>query len=78
MQGWQAYTIEISLSLLTTNNKHHVIGVIHDIRETKKAEQALRHERDRAQSYLDTAEVAIISIDKKCLITLVNRKCCEL
>lgn len=74
----QHIPVEISLSQLTTNNKHYVIGVIHDLRQRKKAERALRYERDRAQSYLDTAEVAIISIDTQGLITLVNRKCCEL
>ncbi len=70
--------VEISLSQLRSNNKLLIIAVVHDIRQRVQAEHALRYERDRAQSYLDTAEVAIISIDTKCLITLINRKGCTL
>jgi len=70
--------VELSLSYLTASNKQYVIAVIHDIREQVQAERNLRYERDRAQSYLDTAEVAIVTIDSNSNISLVNRKCCEL
>src|SRR4030042_3368833 len=37
-------------------------------------EQALRTERDRAQNYLDIAEVILVVLNKKGAITLINRK----
>ena len=70
--------IELSLSKLSTNKQCSIIAVLHDISERKQAEAALCLERDRAQCYLDTAEVAIISLDKTGHITLTNRKCREL
>ncbi len=37
-----------------------------------------RRERDRAQRYLDTAEVILLALDLDCRITLINRKGCDL
>ena len=49
----------------------------HEILERKQAESALRHERDRAQRYLDTAEVILLALDMDGRITLVNRYACS-
>ena len=49
----------------------------HEILERKQAESALRHERDRAQRYLDTAEVILLALDMEGRITLVNRYACS-
>jgi PAS domain S-box-containing protein len=49
-----------------------------EILERKQAESALRHERDRAQRYLDTAEVILLALDLNGRITLINRKGCDL
>ena len=49
----------------------------HEVRERKEAESALRHERDRAQRYLDTAEVILLALDADGQITLINRKACD-
>jgi PAS domain S-box-containing protein len=50
----------------------------HEIVERKEAESALRGERDRAQRYLDTAEVILLALDMDGRITLINRKGCDL
>jgi len=50
-----------------------VLGSMHDITERKEAELALRAERDRAQRYLDAAEVILLALDVQGRITLVNR-----
>jgi CheY-like chemotaxis protein len=47
------------------------------ITERKEAELALRHERDRAQRYLDTAEVILLKLDLDGRIALVNRYACS-
>lgn len=70
--------VEVSISRISSEGEHKLLAVIHDVTERLMAERELRKERDRAQSYLDTAEVAIITIDTGCNITLVNRKCREL
>ena len=48
----------------------------HEILERKRAETALRHERDRAQRYLDTAEVIMLALDMDGRIEVVNRYAC--
>jgi PAS domain S-box-containing protein len=50
----------------------------HEVLERKGAESALRHERDRAQEYLETAEVILLKLDMKGRITLVNRYACSI
>jgi PAS domain S-box-containing protein len=53
-----------------------ITGVVTDITERKEAEEALRAERDRAQKYLDVAEVIIVAINAKGQVTLINPKGC--
>src|SRR6185295_193606 len=55
-----------------------VYTVSRDITERKRAEQALRSERDRAQRFLDTADVILLKLDLEGRIVLVNRYACSL
>jgi len=45
-----------------------------EIVQRKQAEGALRRERDRAQGYLDVAEVMLLALNEQGHITLINRK----
>ena len=54
------------------------IGFIHDITARQAAVDALRRERDRAQSYLDLAQVMLVAIDRAGRIALINRKGCAI
>ena len=45
-----------------------------DITEIKEAEHALKQEQERAQQYLDIAELIILALDRKDEITLINQK----
>ena len=47
-----------------------------DITERKRAQELIRQERDRAQSYLDIADVILLGLDLEGRITLINRKGC--
>jgi PAS domain S-box-containing protein len=53
-------------------------SVGHDITERKRAEEELRRERDRAQTYLDVAGVMMLAIDAEGQIILLNRRGCEI
>ncbi len=54
------------------------VGFLHDISSRKLAVEALRRERDRAQSYLDLAQVILVALDQAGRIELINRKGCEI
>jgi two-component system, cell cycle sensor histidine kinase and response regulator CckA len=49
-----------------------------DVTDKRRAELAVREERDRAQRYLDSAEVILLALDLEGRVTLINRKGCEL
>ena len=53
-------------------------GVRRDMTARGKIEEAYRRERDRAERYLDTAEVIMLALDLDGRITLINRKGCDL
>ena len=52
-------------------------AVMTDITDAKQAEADLRRERDRAQQYLDTANVTMLVLDAEGKVELVNSKGCE-
>lgn len=54
------------------------VGFVQDVTDRKRAVEALRRERDRAQTYLDLAEVLLLALDARGTISLVNRKGCEI
>lgn len=52
--------------------------LVKEISDKKRAEAALKSERDRAQNYLDIAGVMIIAINTDQKVTLVNAKGCQI
>ncbi|UCD64661.1 MAG: PAS domain S-box protein [Candidatus Zixiibacteriota bacterium] len=50
----------------------------HDITDRKLAEDGLRRERDRAQTYLDVAGTVLLALDTNGRVVLINRKGCEI
>lgn len=54
-----------------------IMGISRDITQRKKAEIALREERDKAQHYLDIAGSIIVALNTEGYITLINKKGCE-
>jgi len=51
---------------------------IRDITDHKRAEEALKKEKDRAQRYLDIAGVMLVAINTDQEVVLINRKGCEI
>ena len=76
----QALNLILNATPLTSVQDDRIIGCVvtlTDFTERKLAGEALRHERDRAQSYLDTAETIMVVIDVEGKITTINRKGCQ-
>lgn len=64
--------------LFDTDGKIYAIcGFVTDITERKRADATIREERDRAQLYLDIADVILLALDLEGRITLINRKGCS-
>jgi PAS domain S-box-containing protein len=55
-----------------------VACVLQDITERKLAEKKIQEEQERAQRYLDIADVILLALDLAGRITLINRKACSL
>jgi len=69
--------VRISTSPLEISGQPMVLVCLEDISELKQTEQALRAERDRAQRYLDVAEVILVAINDREEVTLINQKGCR-
>jgi PAS domain S-box-containing protein len=51
--------------------------VIQDVTERKRAEATIREEQEKAQRYLDIADVILLALDTEGRITMINRKGCS-
>ncbi len=69
--------VEVRARLIDSGGATYVLSVARDVRERKRADEALKAERDRAQRYLDVAAVIFVALDAAGNITLVNRKGAE-
>lgn len=53
-------------------------GISRNITQIKRALEALAHERDRNQRYLDTVQTMLVALDTQGRITMINRAGCAL
>jgi PAS domain S-box-containing protein len=54
-----------------------VVHIIRDITDRKKAEEALREEKNKTHQYLDIAGTMLLAIDANGKVSLANKKGCE-
>ncbi len=54
------------------------LAIQRDITARRQAEAALRLERDRAQRYLDVADVMLVALDNHGRISMINRRGCAI
>jgi PAS domain S-box-containing protein len=69
---------EVQTAETTWEGKEACLCVLRDITEQKQAEETIRRERDRAELYLDTAGVMILSLDADGRIQLLNPRGAEI
>ena len=72
------FPVFLSVGRIADVEPPRFVGLISDITDRKRAVEALRRERDRAQAYLDLAEVMLLALDENGTISLLNRKGCEI
>jgi PAS domain S-box-containing protein len=71
---------DLNVSYFPIDGPHGVrkaVCVMQDVTERKRADAAIRQERDRAQLYLDIADVILLALDLDGRVTLINRKGCS-
>ena len=68
------FPVRLSISEAQLHDRIVFTGIIHDLTEEKKAEEALRAEKEKAQMYFDLANTITIVLNNKGAIQLVNRK----
>jgi PAS domain S-box-containing protein len=75
-----SYTIATKKSIYKDphTGERYIVGTIRDITEQKKAEEALRQEKDRAQRYLDIAGVMLVALGTDGTVNLINKKGCQI
>ena len=77
--GTEAYLLaSITIQRDDKGNAIRTNGIFRDITERKKAEMSLRKERDKAQKYLDVADVMLVAVDSEQRVGLINKKGCEI
>ncbi|MDF1540015.1 MAG: PAS domain S-box protein, partial [Candidatus Thorarchaeota archaeon] len=70
----QSVSLRIRGSVIDYQGKPSTIATITDITEQKIAENAVKKERDRAETYLEMAGVMFLALDTEGRITLLNKK----
>jgi PAS domain S-box-containing protein len=71
------FPVDIQASHFDWQGRAVHLAAIRDITERVRTQEALRAERDRAESYLQVAGVIMVALDTRGKITLINRRGCE-
>jgi len=75
MQDGKTHTLlDVKFPIQLPGGNTQVGGLSIDITEMKVAQKAVYEEQEKAQKYLDIAEVMIVALNKEGEITLVNQK----
>lgn len=67
------FPIDLAVNEVIEGGRRRFMGVIRDIADRKRAEEATRRERDFAENLLDTAPVIVLALDPHGTIVRLNR-----
>ncbi|WPP49810.1 PAS domain-containing sensor histidine kinase [Catalinimonas niigatensis] len=73
----QMFPVEVSLNYMKVDRQMYAVAIITDITTRKAAEEALKHEKEVAQMYLDTAASVFLALDKHGKVKMINQKGCQ-
>ncbi|MCD6282824.1 PAS domain S-box protein [bacterium] len=68
----------IDTPLMSPDGSVHKLEIFRDITERKRAEQALKREKEQVEQYLNVAGVILVIINADESIALINKKGCEI
>ncbi len=67
------FPMDLAVSEVVIGGKRTFMGTVRDITQRKEIEEALRHERDFAESLVETAQVIVLVLDPEARIVRFNR-----
>ena len=70
--------VELASTKVGIDDSNYIILIVHDITEEKRNKELLASEKEKAQNYLDIVEVLIVIINSDGVVTLINKKGCEI
>ena len=71
------FPVFLSVGRIHESDPPRFVGLLHDITLRREAMAAIRRERDRANMYLEMAQVILVALSADCRIQLINRKGCD-
>jgi len=71
------FPVFLSVGQIHGSEPPRFIGLLHDITLRREAMMAIRRERDRANMYLEMAQVILLALSADHRVQLINRKGCE-
>ncbi len=67
------FPLDLAVSEVYIGGKRTFMGTLRDVTERKEIEEALRHQRDFAESLVETAQVIVLVLDTEARIVRFNR-----
>lgn len=71
------FPVFLSVGQIHGSNPPRFVGLLHDITLRREAMSAIRRERDRANMYLEMAQVILLALSPDRRVQLINRRGCE-
>jgi PAS domain S-box-containing protein len=71
------FPVFLSVGRIHESDPPRFVGLLHDITLRRESMAAIRRERDRANMYLEMAQVILVALSADLRLQLINRKGCE-
>jgi len=76
--GDEIINVDILAFKTSFGGKEYIQSIARDISDRKKVEVALLQEKDKAQQYLDVAEVMLVALETDQTVSLINQRGCAI
>jgi PAS domain S-box-containing protein len=69
---------DINSTVQRIGNRDLLMGIFRDVTDKKLISEAVKREKEKAESYLNLAGVMFVALDRDARVTMVNPKACEI